>query len=168
VSSAASGNELSPSPSESWTASRPSSGTWDDVNDSSSKKDFPLLVSWFLLVKGSIEIADVEDSPSQLSYAMSRQVNITQAGAFTGSRNVRIKSKANGMAVLMQFLRMTGPKASHRSDMTSLAQMGAARSSLLNLLRGRMVIITTQHFRKRILRIWGLVKVTPPLAMIFH
>ena len=92
VSSAASGNELSPSPSESWTASRPSSGTWDDVNDSSSKKDFPQLVSWcYLLVKGSIENTDVEDSPSQLSYAMSRQVNIAQTGAYAGSRIVRIE-----------------------------------------------------------------------------
>ncbi|KAF8636458.1 hypothetical protein AX17_003274 [Amanita inopinata Kibby_2008] len=80
VSSAASGNELSPSPSDnanyrsnlsdSWAASRPTSGTWDDINDGGPKMD----------------------THSQLNYTRHRQATVTQAAAFTGSRIVSIKS----------------------------------------------------------------------------
>ncbi|PFH54338.1 hypothetical protein AMATHDRAFT_135701 [Amanita thiersii Skay4041] len=79
VSSAASGNDMSPSASDntnyrsnlsdSWTASRPTSGTWEDINDSATKKDFSQL-----------------DPHGQLNYARHRQATVTQVAAYTGSR----------------------------------------------------------------------------------
>ncbi|KAF8350692.1 armadillo-type protein [Amanita rubescens] len=78
VSSAASGNDLSPSQSDntnyrnlsdSWTTSRPTSATWDDMGDSAPKMEFSQL-----------------DPHSQLNYARSRQATITQAVVYTGPR----------------------------------------------------------------------------------
>ncbi|KAF8628339.1 hypothetical protein AX15_003881 [Amanita polypyramis BW_CC] len=76
VSSAASGNDLSPAQSDyrgnlsdSWTASRPASVTWDDMGDGASKMDYSQL-----------------DPHSQFSYTRSRQATVTQAVGYMGSR----------------------------------------------------------------------------------
>ncbi|KAI9571536.1 hypothetical protein HD554DRAFT_2016911 [Boletus coccyginus] len=85
ISSAASVNDLSPSQGEnayrsnigeSWTAPRPSSGTWDELSGSPQKKEFPQLVS---------QSMDA-NSPLSLHHARQRQATVVQVATLSGTR----------------------------------------------------------------------------------